>query len=491
MSDPRKQLASEWRESSRFGKYGEVISKVAIKGIRGHRETVIDFRSPITAITGLNGTGKSTILQLAAVAYNSPEKYTVRDFLCKGPLDATVFSDDASVHYELQGERERRPLTLSYNAAASRWQGYARRPTRTVFVGGVNLFLPRSEEKDFVFRNAAKLVLDSSSPLSDEVRGYIARILKGGYQSVVNNKVTHGGQKDDVLTTTRDGLSYSEAHMGCGEGRVLRMVSRLEVLPERSLIILEEPETSLHSSAEYEFGKYLMGLVIRKHHQILLTTHSSTITSSLPDASLLFLHRDSGTICPLPGIGSRSAASLLSEGFDKALTILVEDDAAEATLSELLRQHSPEFLRTVRIALAREKRDDGNIDASGKDAIRKTMSTLSEAGLKLVAVLDGNEQEEAEKYIYKLPGDSPPEEELYRNPAVKAMLNSVYKLDIAALDAELAGQDCHSYFKIIAQKADNEESFLIREAAREYARSTLPAEVRRLVELLKDAAQKK
>ena len=38
-------------------------------GVRCHTNTLIEVQSPITAFCGLNGTGKSTLLQLAAVAY--------------------------------------------------------------------------------------------------------------------------------------------------------------------------------------------------------------------------------------------------------------------------------------------------------------------------------------------------------------------------------------------------------------------------------------
>jgi hypothetical protein len=239
--------------------------------------------------------------------------------------------------------------------------------------------------------------------------------------------------------------------MGCGEGRIHWLISRLELLPEQSLVLLEEPELSLHASAEYELGKYLLDLVARKHHQVLLTTHSSMLLRSLPDASLIFLARCENTIKPLPGMGPLQAASLLTGGEDKALTVLVEDEAAQLVLTQLIRHHCPAFLPTIRIAIAREKRDDSRVDASGKDAIRSTMKTLSEAGLRLAAVLDGGEDEDANRSIYRLPGKTAPENELYDSPSVREMLHTKYNLNLSDLDAELADQDCHMFFKVIGR----------------------------------------
>ncbi|QEH31805.1 hypothetical protein OJF2_02700 [Aquisphaera giovannonii] len=279
--------------------------------------------------------------------------------------------------------------------------------------------------------------------------------------------------------------------MGCGEGRIQCLIQRLEAMPPRSLILLEEPEISLHPSAEYELGKYILDLVERKRHQVLLTTHSSMLLRSLPDASLVFLARNGEAITALPGIGARQAASLLTEGHDKALTVLVEDESAKSVLTELIRRHNPDFLATIHIAIARERRESGRIDESGKDAIRRTMKTLSEAGLKLAAVLDGGETVDAQRYIFCLPGREPPESELFKNPSARRMIEETYRLKIEDLEAEVAGADCHEIFKAIGRRTSCEKEFLIQEAARAYARDIPAAEVNRLIEMLKEASQRR
>src|SRR5687767_4570094 len=86
---------------TRYGSFGEALVRIQIQGIRCHKNTIIEVDSPITAICGLNGTGKSTALQLAAIAYrNEGNIYYVRDFMIEGPLDPTPFAEDASVEYQ-------------------------------------------------------------------------------------------------------------------------------------------------------------------------------------------------------------------------------------------------------------------------------------------------------------------------------------------------------------------------------------------------------
>jgi predicted ATPase len=66
MSDPKQELQASFLPPKRFANYGEVITRLHIKGFRNHISTPIDVQSPITALCGVNGTGKSTVLQLAS-----------------------------------------------------------------------------------------------------------------------------------------------------------------------------------------------------------------------------------------------------------------------------------------------------------------------------------------------------------------------------------------------------------------------------------------
>ena len=265
----------------------------------------------------------------------------------------------------------------------------------------------------------------------------------------------------------------------------------LESLPKKAIILLEEPEIALHAYAEYNLGKYLMDLAIRRGHQILLTTHSNKILESLPAASLIFLHRNSEGISVLPNLGARQATSLLTDGHDKSLVVLVEDDAASLVLAEIIRTYDDSFLRTIRIAVGRKQSKTGSPEVSGKDAVIQTMKILSESGLQIAAVLDGNEIADAGNFIFKLPGNYPPEEELIRNHDVKAQIYSKYKLDQERIEAELRDADCHDYFSILSQKTMVEKNFLIQEAAQTYAGTVDSQSVANLIELLKEAASRK
>ena len=100
--------------------------------------------SPISAFCGLNGTGKSTLLQLAAASCKRPNAqaelptYYIKDFLVAGKLHPNPFSDQATVEYKFwEQDRSLKSLRISRVAATKRWSGYGRRPERVVLFEGL------------------------------------------------------------------------------------------------------------------------------------------------------------------------------------------------------------------------------------------------------------------------------------------------------------------------------------------------------------------
>ena len=240
--------------------------------------------------------------------------------------------------------------------------------------------------------------------------------------------------------------------MGCGEGRVQSMIDRLEAAPNKSLIVLEEPESALHQSAQFSLGKYLVDLAIRKGHQILLTTHSDFILRALPQLSAVFLHRTTTGLELITGIPSMQAGSLLTEGHAPALTVVVEDDCARAILNELVRRIDANFLLSIRIVVAGRRDAAGHTIGGGKDEIRTAMATLARSGLRVAAVLDGDGTAEAGLSLFKLPGTQAPEREVLAVPEIGTYLQTTYDIDLADFLAGLGTIDHHEYFEILATK---------------------------------------
>ena len=461
MSDPRNVLNSKFLEPYRYANFGNVLMQMHIQGFRCHENTVIDIKCPITALCGLNGTGKSTILQLGAASSKNSNgrNFYLRDFFVVGTLDPAPYQSKAKVVYKFwQEDRSRRQLTLSRSSKS--WSGYRRRPERSVFFAGVGAFLPKIEKRDFSVYQASMIQVDSRERVAAQIKSASSKIIGRNFDEMDSCHVSCGHRTADVLVVDRGGVRYSETHMGYGEGRAAYLVTNLETLPDGSLVLIEEPETSLHPSAQHELGKFFMDVSIRKGHQILLTTHSEYLLRGLPSSARIYLYQDAGILRQIQGLTASEATSLMTEGHDKSLNVLVEDDCAKAIVTEMVRQHDSGFLRTISVK-----------SAGDHSSIRITMRCLNDAAIQVAAVLDGDQNAEPKKNIFTLPGQGPPETELFSTRRVCDYLQSAYGVDWPDYYAGrgLQNIDHHDWISGLAEYLSIEEQSLTRELARIYA----------------------
>jgi hypothetical protein len=82
---------------------------------------------------------------------------------------------------------------------------------------------------------------------------------------------------------------YSEAFAGSGEMAVVRLVQEVLAAPDNSLILLDEPEVSLHPGAQRRLSAFLLDEIKKKKHQVILTTHSPALIKDLPKEAIKVL----------------------------------------------------------------------------------------------------------------------------------------------------------------------------------------------------------
>lgn len=480
MSDHRDALQSMFEPTNRFPNFGNLLVSMQIRGIRCHQDTIIEFASPITAFCGLNGTGKSTVLQLAAAAYGIGRRFGFRvdRFIVGNTLDPTVVSSDSRVQFRYWNEdRNYRQLSLVYRGY---WDGYDDRPQRPVFFGGIGMYLPKSESPSFV-RRAQNLTVSASTSVPERIREWTCRVLGHAYDGINSNSTSIRMRSGNaVASVERAATKYSEANMGFGEARTLHLITKLETLPDKCLVLIEEPETSLHLSAQHEFGRYLVDVCRQKRHQILITTHSEFILQALPSASLVFLDRRGTSIKPIPGLSPLQAKSLMADGHVKALNVLVEDDTAKALLTEIVRRHDHAFLMSIGIHVGGDK-----------DKIANTVRGLEGTGIQIAAVRDADKEGAPRENIFTLPGSKPPEKEIFQSPSFAGYIREIYGVDLSDFASSLRGVDHHDWFPRLAARVQKNESALIWEAAQIYVRGLSEGETGTLVELLKQASQRR
>lgn len=455
MSNPRTDLQSKFALQNRYANFGPSLKSICIKGFRGIADLDIDFQHPITAISGLNGAGKSTVGQLCLGGYKKPstvigiKRFYVRDFFPASAADPNPFGPNSSVVYAYNTNDPASPQTLTVARANTEWSGYKRQPERACYYIGFTIYIPKVEQRDLSVYRGAQLTLTAQRPIPDSVRAHVGRILGQPYDALHFQGITHGIKLGELGIASRFGAQYSENNMGFGEGRTLYLIDLLENSPEQSLFVIEEPETSLHENAQFELGRYLLDVCNRRHHQVILTTHSSAILQCLPTESRLLLLRDDHGVASFPMLSASRARSILSDGKHRELCVLVEDDFAKVLLTEMIRRVDRTLLRCLSIH-----------EVGDTKAVRNAALFMRRIARPYVAVRDADIGSDAANAIFSFPGTFPPEKEVFFNPDVQALIAADFGVHISKILLQREVTDHHCFSQVLASEASTSPDYL-------------------------------
>lgn len=466
MADIRKKLLGKFNAQNSYANFGSYIQEIEIDGFRGIFGLTFKIEFPVTAISGTNGAGKSTIGQIAVCGYRKPitdkiyRRRYVKDFFPQSDtLDPDPFTANAKIVYRY-ATNTKAPQQLTVSRKNVEWSGYKRQPERHCFYVGFAAYIPKIERRGISIYNSKNLQLTDRREITPETKQKVANILSTDYDEIWFQGISAKEKSNEIGMVSRYGYSYSENNMGFGEGRLLYIVDLMENEPDNSLFVLEEPETSLHGDAQYKFIKYLMDVADRKGHQIILSTHSSTMLEALPPEGRKFVTRDRKGVKVYDRMSAYRAKSILTNGQEKALTICVEDLFAQSLLSEIIRIHRPGLINNICIA-----------PIGDKDAVAKMVLRLKEINIRSIGVRDADVGENIEKDLYSFPGEFPPEKEVFLNSNVQNFLNSTNCIDVSEIINTSENIDHHDYSKVLSQRASTSKQILEIDAIREYIKT--------------------
>ena len=411
-----ESLARPLRSKRRFMPH--FLEAIRIQGLRGIEDLRVDFQYPVTVIAGENASGKSTVLQAAACAYEVPGP-SRDDF---APM---VQFPQLPRQRERGGEIGRAALSFEYKTpegrTAMQWlhdRAWERRlngnggaqPSRPVNfrAAGSPHALPDPRRLRRLLGGSGEVNADPFSPYQIDLA---EQLLPFRYAQVV--ELSDGYSR--VLHAERaDGPSYSELQMAAGERAILRLARDLAEL-RNALILIDEVETSLHPWLQQLLMIQLQQLAVQHDLQVIASTHSPVVLDSVPEDGRIFLQREPGG-----GVAARDAyrdvvQDALYGRSIESLNVLCEDQAAEGILNGVLDVLRPKHLLghdSIRIG-----RDTGADEFPSHARAFKKFAQL----FNFVFVLDGDQRtrgidvriQEAstrELHILFLPGNGAPEE---------------------------------------------------------------------------------
>lgn len=321
--------------------------------LRGLSKFRIGLTYPISAIAGKNGSGKSSILALAACAFHNrgtgwklPDRkypyYTFSDFFIQAAEDVPL--DGISISYEIAHDKwkpnERLPdgiglgLQVRKKNKGGKWNDYDKRVPRCVAFLGIERVVPPAERSvyksyRYSFSSSAK------SGWEGRVRESVSRVLGIAYEDF---EIKSHGKYRLPLVKRNSSARYSGFNMGAGEKALFELFATIYAAPDGTLFLVDELELGLHESAQGRLVKELNEVCRTRKIQVICTTHSPRVLAALPPEGR-FLIQAGDTTQVLTGVSPEFAAGNLAEINSGELKIFVEDEVA-ATLVEAALEHS-------------------------------------------------------------------------------------------------------------------------------------------------------
>lgn len=417
------RINEKWdNPNARNGLFGTILKSIDVAAVRG-LTAKLEFSWPVTAIAGTNGSGKTTILQLCSAAYVAQQggrNYKIGEWVRNALGDETpAFSADSSVSFSFWDDHPTVPIP--YQKERTRW-GYPRHgnPARNVEFFGITTFAPRIERRDRLHVFKSKLEVKGSADFSPALLESISTVLGVAYPSGTMHTVglPKGDWTDNLPQVRRGESTYGEPHMGAGEQKVIRLIQALEAAEPRSLILLEEPEITLHPDAQKGLAWYLMSLARRKGHQVIVATHSAALFETLPIDGRILLARTKQGVTVVPRAPAIVAARALTRvAMTNKDLILVEDAVGNGFLCEILRRFDKDILANCSI-----------VSIGNTDDVYRMVTRLRGEGVRAIGVRDPDIGDAPAEGVFSLPGDLAPESLLLADAniaAAESMLNGV------------------------------------------------------------------
>lgn len=318
------------RENGVHEKYIEHIRYPRFRNLENN--TRIDFDFPITFLVGKNGGGKSSTLQSL---YGCPLGYSLGDYWFTTELDPIK-----------EFESERNCLIYGFKVNGTIQEVLKQRiyregnpdywePSKPLRKYGMtnNRVSPISKEVEYIDFRSELSAFDkfmhftsfSSSKRYSSKQDYLRFYTKKLKSAIDSNQIIRlrGKDKNKIkiqLSATEvqiinhilgkqfseieliehclfkdwgvsirlknSALHYSEAFAGSGETAIVMLVHRIVNASNESLILLDEPETSLHSGAQKRLMSFIIDSCIQKKHQYVISTHSPFLLEKMPNESI-------------------------------------------------------------------------------------------------------------------------------------------------------------------------------------------------------------
>ena len=302
-------------------------------------KTPMTFEPDITVITGRNDTGKSCVLRAIQLMLtrNANELAVEHDvnldhisgvskswlederIACDGVFSAGLpglRDRDAKLHAKLIGSQVAKTTYRAESLQGSGIQGVTNFPRCLLFRQEedegvrqvVTLSAMNPTEQRFIgVAFGPKFNATALRDLSDHKFEQIVGRAEAALNMRLNQMLPHtlryrfrikaiAGDRERLLVSLIDDHNFATdlSMRGTGIRKMINLLARLAIEnigTEPTIILIDEPETSLHADAQHTLRRFLEILATREHLQVIYTTHSPCMVNSMRPETLRLMER--------------------------------------------------------------------------------------------------------------------------------------------------------------------------------------------------------
>ena len=326
-----------------------ILKSIYFKELKCIRDAEFVFQKPLTAIMGVNGSGKTTVIHALACAYqpldhDKGENYKFSDFFVPNTDSLWNGSEFTVINDKIDSiKKDSKSIYFArvYSKSIDRWKPkYANRPKRAVYYIGIDSCLPDIEKN-----NTQTRIIYSSCSRKDDISKKViksaAYILNKNYCELLDNTFN---KKHFPGVELSSGLKYSSLSMGTGEQRTIKILETLFNAEPYSLILIDEIDLLLHVSALKRLIDILYKVAVRKHIQIVFTTHALEMIELIDYVGIQYINNillhSNNKIRNKTIVYDRVDNDLiynLTGDNTRTLKIFVEDELAKIIVKKILR----------------------------------------------------------------------------------------------------------------------------------------------------------
>lgn len=289
------------------------------------------------ALTGENGSGKSTVISCAAAAFYVP---SFEDYFGNP-------REDAYIEFNFAGRKR------SVREKGGKWKNPSNTLGITGFYEGSIVFGNRFKDIDYsLLGKLAAIKLEQLNDATDFVKKSLGSILHDDedyYKTLYvlkNEEAKQLGLQRSTYYFKNKGALISQLNMSTGENLLLTILSSIERRLKKKVygetpafLLLDEVELALHSSALRRLVFFLKNIAEKNNTVVLFSTHSIELIRSISSENIFYLQRHvDGSIEVInPCYPVYATRNLESSNYGHDYIIMVEDDLAKTIVERILR----------------------------------------------------------------------------------------------------------------------------------------------------------